>query len=746
MSYLGLTYGPEKLIEWWRRGPDSDRYYADEFERIYGMPLTKAWQDWIRWEREFQEANLKSVRTYPITPHTNIAPQGLGAISRTYLSADRSKLYGAVRYPGRVPHLVEISIGDGKVQELQEVEGAISYRVSSLAYDPASETLFYTTDNATYRNLMAFDLRTNTPRMLLKAARIGDLAFNPVDRSLWGLRTNNGFAVLVRIPFPYTEWQNVHVFPFAEVPFDLDVSPDGTLVSMSVAGPDEQKPGTQVMQVRVMRTDALLAGNATPERRFVFGTAVPEGFVFSRDGRYLYGSSFYTGVSNIYRYELATGKLEALSNAEVGFFHPVELDESKLVVLNYTAQGFVPATIEPKVTEDLSAITFLGEQIATKRPVVQGWLAGSPGTVDYQSQVTRQGSYSPLRELGLESVYPVLQGYKDSVSYGLHARFSDPVGFDTLALTAGYSPDDSLPGKERGHAEAKFQHAMWTGGLRWNAADFYDLFGPTKVSRAGYSGYVGYDRPIIYDLPEKMNLKVHAAYYGDMDTLPAFQNVASPFTSMATAIVDRQRGRRDRPRLGHRHSPVSRGRRAHPEPARKVRRGIPAAPRPFLDLVAELGRHFLREPGQPALERVLRRFRQQLRGPRRPEALPGSPEHARLRDRRARWQGVRQVHPRVEPAAAAIRVAGYAGVLRELGAAGGVRERAGAGPAGRRLPEWCVRRGCAARFPAAGPAPAPDDALLRLRCRLRGRRQRQGRVHGVPQDPVTSGRRRVRAG
>jgi hypothetical protein len=303
---------------------------------------------------------------------------------------------------------------------------------------------------------------------------------------------------------------------------------------MSVAGPDERNPGVQVMQVRVMRTDALLAGNATPERRFVFGTAVPEGFVFSRDGRYLYGSSFYTGVSNIYRYELATGKLEALTNAEAGFFRPLEFDDSKMIVLNYTAQGFVPATIEPRVTEDLSAITFLGEQIATKRPVVQGWVAGSPASVDYQSQLKGQGEYSPLRELSLEAFYPVVQGYKDSVSYGLHALFSDPIGFARLGLTAGYSPDDSLPGKERGRAEATFQNSFWTAALKWNAADFYDLFGPTKVSRAGYSGSVGYDRPIIFDLPEKLNFKAHAAYYGGLDTLPAFQNVAAPFSTLTT--------------------------------------------------------------------------------------------------------------------------------------------------------------------------------------------------------------------
>jgi hypothetical protein len=535
MSYLALQYGPEKLVEWWRRGPGTERYYADEFRRVFALPLDQAWDDWIRWERGFQEANLESVRKFPITPYRDLAAEGLGALSRAYLSADGTRLYAGVRYPGRVPHLVEISLADGQVTELAEILGAVPYRVTSLAYDPAGGTLFYTTDNLTHRNLMAFDLRTRKSRMLLKAARIGDLAFNPSDRSLWGLRTNNGFVILVRIPYPYTEWQSVHVFPYSEVPFDLDVSPDGSLVSMSVAGPDEENPRMQVMQVRVMRTDALLAGDATPMRRFMFGSAVPEGFAFSRDGRYLLGSSFYTGVSNIYRYEIETGQLEALSNAELGFFRPIELDASRLVVFHYTAAGFVPATIEPKVTEDLSAITFLGERIATQRPVVQGWVAGSPADVDYRAQVEAQGAYSPVAKLGLESLYPVVQGYKDSVSYGMHARFSDPIGFDTATLTAGYSPDDALPGKQRGHAEATFQHSFWTADLKWNAADFYDLFGPTKVSRAGYSGALGYDRPIVYDPPERLDFKAHAAYYGGLDRLPAFQNVEAPYSNLGTA-------------------------------------------------------------------------------------------------------------------------------------------------------------------------------------------------------------------
>jgi len=67
--------------------------------------------------------------------------------------------------------------------------------------------------------------------MLLEDARIGEIAFNPVDRSLMGVRHDNGLAILVRIPHPYTEWRQVYAFPYGVVPYDLDTSRDGRLLS-----------------------------------------------------------------------------------------------------------------------------------------------------------------------------------------------------------------------------------------------------------------------------------------------------------------------------------------------------------------------------------------------------------------------------------------------------------------------------------------------------------------------------------
>ena len=537
MSYLALQYTPDKLIDWLRRGEGTERYYARDFERVFGRTLEAAWQDWIRWEHGFQEQNLQAVREHPLTPYKEIARRGLGAISRSYLSKDKTKLYAAVRYAGRVPHLISIDLATGAVTELTEIEGAVSYRVSSLAYDPDGEKLFYTTDNLTYRNLNEYDLKTGTTRELFAGARIGDLAYNPVDRSLWGLRTNNGFVMVVRIPYPYREWQTLHVYPFGEVPFDLDVSPDGKLVSLSMAGPDGERSGVQVMQLRVMSAEKLMAGDPTPLHQFELGSALPEGFTFSPDGRYLYGSSYYTGVSNIYRYELATSKLEALSNAEVGFFRPIPLDDKRLLIFHYAAEGFVPATIEAQPTEDLSAIRFLGEVIATTHPAVQQWGAGPPSQVDYQASVRREAPYHSLREIEPESVVPIIEGYKDSVAIGGFARFSDPIGFDNLTFTLSYSPDDELKSKERTHASLILKHYLWTAGLRWNAGDFYDLFGPTKRSREGYSGFVSYERPLVYEPPETLSLVANIAYFGDLDSLPGFQNVPSPTDKLGEASI-----------------------------------------------------------------------------------------------------------------------------------------------------------------------------------------------------------------
>lgn len=520
IGYLSLNYSPEQVLEWLSRDKGSQRYYARQFEQVFGKPLDDAWQDWINWERQWQTANLESVREQPLTPTTPLSKTALGSISRSYFDPDSNAMIGAFRYPGVVAHVGELSLNDGRIRRIADIKGPMKYRVTSTAWDPAERTLFYTTDNLSYRDLMAVNIDSGKKRMLIKDGRIGDIVLNPADKSLWGLRHLNGFVSLVRIPPPYTEWSMVYAWPYGQVAYEMDISPDGKLLSTSLGEID----GAQKLQVH--ETAALLEGKAEPVIEFNFGIAVPEGFVFSPDGKYLYGSSFYTGVSNIFRYEIATGELEAVSNAETGLFRPIPLDDGSLIAFEYTGQGFRPLKFEPLPLQDVSAIRFLGNEVAKQHPVVKDWnVVTGLREMDSQALIAKTGKYHPGREMQYDSGYPVFEGYKNSQALGYHLQFRDPAQFNRLEITASYSPDSDLAGNEKLHFNAEY-HWLNTYLRYWhNDADFYDLFGPTKRSRKGDAVIAGFNKTLIYDEPREMKFTSRLAYYTGLDTLPNNQNV-----------------------------------------------------------------------------------------------------------------------------------------------------------------------------------------------------------------------------
>ena len=347
----------------------------------------------------------------------------VGSSSRVFFDEASGTLYGAFRYPGTVEHVGAIDTRSGATRRIADIKRAMLYRVSSVAWDKAGGTLFYTNDNLALRDLMAVDVKTGEARMLLEDARVGEIAFNPADRSLMGIRHENGYATLVRIPHPWDRTEDLHTFGYENVPYDLDISPDGRLLSASVS----EVSSEQFM--RVWEIARIQAGDMKPLSEFRFGQSIPESFAFSPDGRHLYGSSYYTGVSNIFRYEVATGAVEAVSNAETGYFRPVPLADGRLIVLEYTGKGFVPTIIEPKPLKDLSAIRFLGAEVAAKHPVVTTWQVPPASRVDEEKLVTGRGVYDPPRMLEVKNAYPVLQGYKDSVGIGVprQHRGPDPV-------------------------------------------------------------------------------------------------------------------------------------------------------------------------------------------------------------------------------------------------------------------------------------------------------------------------------
>ncbi|HEX9615368.1 MAG TPA: hypothetical protein VGA55_07660, partial [Bacteroidota bacterium] len=525
ISFLALQYGPEAVIRWFSQSDSSAGYFSADFQRVFGSSLDQEWSRWIDFEHEWQYSNLERLREFPITSYNLITQLGLGSVSRAYVDHETRKLYAAVNYPGQTAHLAEIDLATGEIRRLEDIRGAALFYVTSLAYDPGNKVLFYTTDNNNWRDIVSFDLKSGESRMLQKDLRVGDLAFCNADRALWGVRHFNGISTLVRIPYPYNDWEQVYSFDYGRDFFDIDISPDGRFVTGALA----EVTGRQLL-IR-MDTAKLLGGDKSYDVLFDFENSTPANFAFSRDGRFLFGTSYYSGVSNVVRYDVDRKEMEWLTNGESGFFRAVPVSDDSLVAFHFTGTGFVPVMLANRVVQNVNAIRYLGQEVFDRHPILRRWALPppSPSALNIDTVVTWSGEYGGLSELKLASLYPIAEGFKEFAAYGLRLNLSDPLLMHSVDLTASYTPNKILPPDERLHGSVHYKIWNWKFSGTYNGADFYDLFGPTKQSRKGYSLTAGYDDFLVYDEPEVLEYQITLGGFAGLERLPQFQNVSTSF-------------------------------------------------------------------------------------------------------------------------------------------------------------------------------------------------------------------------
>jgi hypothetical protein len=529
VSYMAYRDGPATVIDWAKRQPGTKRSFARQFKHVYDQGIDEAWREWISWEQGWQHANLDSIRQYPLTPMTRIPVRPLGSVSRSYYDPESRRLFAAVRYPGEFAHIAEIDIDSGQMRTICDIDTPALYFVTSLAFDAASGTLFYTTNNARgWRNLNAVDLATGETRRLIKWARTGDLAFNRADGSLWGIMHHNGLSHIVRIPAPYDAVYDILPLSYRQDFYDIDVSPDGRHLTGTLVD-----VGGRSQLVRV-DLEQLLGGDTQLEELWEFEQNAPLNFTYSPDGRHLYGTSYYTGTSNVFRYDFDTKTMNAVSNTETGFFRPIATGTDSLIVYEYTGDGLRPVMIADATLEDIAPVRYLGNAIAVAYPEVDDWKLGSPLSVNADSVIVYRGDYNAFRSMRMNSVYPIVEGYKAYTAPGVRFDWSDPVGLHALNFALSYAGQRNVPDDERFHLRFDYKHHPWNLWGAWNRADFYDLFGPTKVSRKGYQLGLGYKGYLVDEAPRTLRYGLNLARYWGLEVLPEFQNVPTSYDNFLT--------------------------------------------------------------------------------------------------------------------------------------------------------------------------------------------------------------------
>jgi hypothetical protein len=532
MSYLAYRYGPEKVIAWVNRTPDSKASFSGQFKKTFDRSLDDEWSRWMDFERHWQAVSLDSIRKYPVTYERPLITRALGSASRGFYDSSTRKFYTAVNYPGEFAHIAAIDVDDGSISRICYVQTPALYYVSSVAYDDSSGTLFFTTNNGRHwRDLNCVNVRTGKVKELLKNCRTGDLCFNRADKSLWGVQHHNGFSSLVRIARPYNDWDSTAVMmqlPFGRDIFDLDISPDGQYLTCSMI---EITGRARLVRMSVPR---LMVGDWSYDALYEFTNTAPANFVFSPDGRYLYGTSYQTGVSNVFRWSFASERMDAISNCETGYFRPCPFTGDSLIVFDYTGRGLKPVVIPNRTVEDIAPVRYLGNAIVQQHPVVKDWKLGSPREVNLDSVMTYHGKYRKWRETRMTSAYPVLDKYKDWTAIGVRVNLMDPVGLHSAEMKVAWTPSGEVDSQERLHASLKYRSWPWTIAAAWNRSDFYDFFGPTLTSRKGYYVTLQYENSFIADRPRYLDYDIFLGQYGDLDELPFAQGIPATYDQYTT--------------------------------------------------------------------------------------------------------------------------------------------------------------------------------------------------------------------
>ena len=176
--------------------------------------------------------------------------------------------------------------------------------------------------------------------------------------------------------------------------------------------------------------DKLRAGDGAFDTVHDFEFSTGGGFTLSADGTKLYGTSYFTGVSNIFRFDVASGAMDVLSNTETGLYWPIprprRWGHRSPVRLRIHRPGLpsrCPST--RRTLTDVNAIKYFGQQVIEKYPIVRDWKLPPAARINVAALTTKAGAYVAWKNLKPAALYPIVEGYKDTASYGARMDFTD---------------------------------------------------------------------------------------------------------------------------------------------------------------------------------------------------------------------------------------------------------------------------------------------------------------------------------
>ncbi|MEO8169059.1 MAG: hypothetical protein ABI623_12480, partial [bacterium] len=339
----------------------------------------------------------------------------------------------------------------------------------------------------------------------------GYLTVSGTTHELWGIRHNNGISILVYSTAPYDSLKELVHFDFGDEVQGLAVSPDGSTLATVL----HKANGSQSIVLAL--TESLKNGTQLPPT-VLTEDGSPENPSWSPDGKTLFWNAYTNGVSNIYRADIRTRNVEAVSHTLRGFFKPLYLSKDSLFAFEFSTDGFIPVILPNTTADRLPAIEYLGQEVYDKSP----WLskfALPPSSTGPMKEDTQPEQYNGFNHLNVVSLFPVLTGFQRQKVLGLFAHISDPILNHDAIIEAGVSPFGEAGRKMLFHLKLKYEYKKeYEFGWDYNGPNFYDLFNKRKQGTLGSKVRIGNTHYWVYDNPHKVKQLSEIALYSGVNS------------------------------------------------------------------------------------------------------------------------------------------------------------------------------------------------------------------------------------
>jgi len=513
--YLSLKRGCMKLKDLYSRSDNSKMTYVQQYKKIYSNKLIDEWEDWLGFELIHQNENLKLISKNPITPDIKISKPISKALTKIVYIKENNSIIGICTFANKKSKLCSINLSDGEIKKYCTIFSPHNYLIVKNGKE--NSILIYK-DFCKKFGLKKVNLETRKKSKLIKQTEFDDIVVNSQDETIILLKNNDGKASLA-LYSPINNKFNIY-YPFSNnlILKNLNISNDGKMILGLIDVLNNKK------QLIVFNTSDIKNKGISYITLKEYEQDLFSGFIFSDDNKYIYYSSYLSGVSNIERINIETKETDILTNSETGYFNPIPINNDSMIALNYSSKGYTPVMIKIKPINDINGINNL--QTLSIKKIIDS-VENNTKTNFNDSLNLEKNKYKYCKETYLSGGYPIIEGYKNSFCIGYKINFSDITSQQTLSVSASYSPAfkyKEMPGKEKLHLCINYKISNLKFKLAYNYSDFYDLLGDNKFSRSGYLSELEYKYNFGSNNEISQGLNFNLGAYFDIQCLPEYQN------------------------------------------------------------------------------------------------------------------------------------------------------------------------------------------------------------------------------